>query len=175
MPLGAACPSIAKNDRRGRMSARTNGTEVTGVGRRAIAGTAATGRFLRFTVRRFLRDRCFDQAASLSYTTLLSLVPFVALCVVVLSVVPQFRRFVQKAGRLTGFGVVGLALSAALLLAAIDMAFDTIWRVHRRRSILVRLLAYGAILALGPILIGGSLSLQGFFLATGKQLAGVAF
>ena len=202
MPLGAACPSIAKNDRRGRMSARTNGTEATGAGRRAIAGTAAMGRFLRFTVQRFLRDRCFDQAASLSYTTLLSLVPFVALCAVVLSVVPQFqdlrddierlftgnllpeasnaaiaqfRRFVQKAGRLTGFGVVGLALSAALLLAAIDMAFDTIWRVHRRRSILVRLLAYGAILALGPILIGGSLSLQGFFLATGKQLAGVAF
>jgi membrane protein len=184
------------------MSARTNENGTVRLGRRAITGVATAGRFLRFTVRRFLQDRCLDQAASLSYTTLLSLVPFVALCAVVLSVVPQFqdlrddierlftgnllpeassaaiaqfRRFVQKAGRMTGFGIVGLALSAALLLAAIDMAFDTIWRAHRERSIWVRLLAYAAILALGPMLIGGWLSFQGLFLATGKQLAGVAF
>jgi len=171
-------------------------------GRRALSGLAATGRFLHFAVRRFLSDRCLDQAASLSYTTLLSLVPLVALCVVIVSVVPQFqdlrddierlftgnllpeasnaavgqfRRFVQKAGRLTGFGILGLALSAALLLVAIDMAFDTIWRAHRKRPLVLRLLAYGAVLALGPLFIGGSLSLQGLFLATGKQLAGVAF
>src|SRR5262249_1848703 len=89
--------------------------------------------------------------------------------------VDQFRRFVRKAGRLTGFGIVGLALSAALLLAAIDMAFDAIWRVHRRRSIVVRALAYAAVLVLGPMLIGGSLSLQGLILTTGKHLGGVAF
>ena len=149
-----------------------------------------------------MRDRCMDQAASLSYTTLLTLVPLVALCVAIVSVVPQFqdlrddierlftgnllpeasnaavaqfRRFVQKAGRLTGFGVFGLALSSALLLVAIDMAFDTIWRAHRQRPLLIRLLAYGTILVLGPLLIGGSVFLQGLFLTTGKQLGGVAF
>jgi membrane protein len=171
-------------------------------GRRAVVRLATAGRFLHFAARRFLQDRCLDQAASLSYTTLLSLVPAVALCAVIVSVVPQFqdfrddierlftsnllpeasnaaidefRRFVRKAGRLTGFGIVGLALSAALLLAAIDMAFDTIWRVHRRRAIVVRVLAYGAILVLGPLLIVGSLSLQGVILTTGKHLGGVAF
>ncbi|HUL08781.1 MAG TPA: YihY family inner membrane protein [Candidatus Acidoferrum sp.] len=177
-------------------------TAAAGLGRRLAFGLGTAARFLHFAGRRFLADRCLDQAASLSYTTLLSLVPLVALCAVVVSVVPQFqdfrddiermftgnllpeassaavdqfRRFVHKAGRLTGFGVVGLALSAALLLAAIDMAFDTIWRVHRRRAIIVRVLAYGAILALGPLLIVGSLSLQGAILTTGKHLGGVAF
>jgi len=175
---------------------------VVGLGRRLVVRFAVAVRFLHFAARRFLEDRCMDQAASLSYTTLLSLVPLVALCAVIVSVVPQFqefrddierlftgnllpeasnaavdqfRRFVHKAGRLTGFGVVGLGLSAALLLAAIDMAFDTIWRVHRRRSIVVRVLAYGAILVLGPLLIVGSLSLQGLIVTTGKELVGVAF
>jgi membrane protein len=172
------------------------------LGRWLVVRIATAGRFLGFAARRFLEDRCLDQAASLSYTTLLSLVPLVALCAVIVSVVPQFqdfrddierlftgnllpeaskaavdqfRRFVHKAGRLTGFGIVGLALSAALLLAAIDMSFDAIWRVHRRRSIIVRVLAYGAVLVLGPLLIVGSLSLQGLILTTGKQLGGAAF
>ena len=175
---------------------------ATGLGRGLMVRLATAGRFLHFAARRFLEDRCLDQAASLSYTTLLSLVPLVALCAVIVSVVPQFqdfrddierlftgnllpeasnaaidefRRFVRKAGRLTGFGIVGLALSSALLLAAIDMAFDTIWRVHRRRAIVVRVLAYGAVLVLGPLLIVGSLSLQGLILTTGKHLGGVAF
>jgi membrane protein len=184
------------------MSADANVTGAMRLGRRVVARLATAGSFLHFAARRFLQDRCLDQAASLSYTTLLSLVPLVALCAVIVSVVPQFQdfrddierlftgnllpeasnaaveqfqRFVRKAGRLTGFGIVGLALSVALLLAAIDMAFDTIWRAHRQRSIVVRVLAYGAVLVFGPLLIGGSLSLQGLVLTTGKHLGGVAF
>jgi membrane protein len=191
-----------QNDRRVPLNVERLRAAARHLGRVAVTRVAMAGRFLHFAAQRFLRDRCLDQAASLSYTTLLSLVPFVALCVVVVSVVPQFqdlrddierlftgnllpeasnaavdqfRRFVQKAGRLTGFGIAGLALAAALLLAAIDMAFDTIWRAHRQRSIIVRVLAYGAVLALGPLLIGGSLSLQGLVLTTGKHLGGVAF
>src|SRR5262249_27050090 len=171
-------------------------------GRRAVARLATGGNFLRFAARRFLQDRCLDQAASLSFTTLLALVPLVALCAAIVSVVPQFQdfrddierlftsnllpeasnaaveqfqRFVRKAGRLTGFGIAGLALTVALLIAAIDMAFDTIWRAHRQRPIVVRVLAYGAVLVLGPLLIGGSLSLQGLVLTTGKHLGGAAF
>src|SRR5215470_2141642 len=188
-----------QSDRRVGLNAERILMAAAAIGRWSLGRLATAGRFLNFAARRFLEDRCLDQAASLSYTTLLSLVPLVALCAVIVSVVPQFqefrddierlftgnllpeaskaavdqfRRFVHKAGKLTGFGVVGLGLSAALLLAAIDMAFDTIWRVHRRRSIVVRLLGYGAILGLAPLLIVGSLALQGFFLATGKQLAG---
>jgi len=191
-----------QNDQRIGLSAERVLTAIARFGRWSLGRIATAGRFLSFTARRFLEDRCLDQAASLSYTTLLSLVPLVALCAVVVSVVPQFqdfrddierlftgnllpeassaavdqfRRFVHKAGRLTGFGIVGLALSAALLLAAIDMAFDTIWRVHRRRAVVVRLLAYGAVLALGPLLIVGSLSLQGMIVTTGKHLGGIAF
>jgi len=191
-----------QNDRRTPFSVEKLLAASMRAGRRLLAHLATAGSFLHFAARRFLRDRCLDQAASLSYTTLLSLVPLVALCAVIVSVVPQFqdfrddierlftgnllpeasnaavdefRRFVRKAGRLTGFGIVGLALSSALLLAAIDMAFDTIWRAHRRRAIAVRVLAYGAVLVLGPLLIVGSLSLQGLILTTGKHIGGVAF
>jgi membrane protein len=191
-----------QNDRRLPLNAERLLTAAMKLGRWLLARLAAGGGFLNFAARRFLADRCLDQAASLSYTTLLSLVPLVALCAVIVTVVPQFqdfrddierlftgnllpeasnaavdqfRRFVHKAGRLTGFGIVGLALSAALLLAAIDMAFDTIWRVHRPRSIIVRVLAYGAVLVLAPLLIVGSLSLQGMIVTTGKHLGGVAF
>ena len=191
-----------QNDRRIALNAERLLAATVTLGRRLGFRLSAAGRFLDFAGRRFLGDRCLDQAASLSYTTLLSLVPVVALCVVTVSVVPQlqdfrgdierlftgnllpeasnaaideFRRVVRKAGKLTGFGIVGLALSAVLLLASIDMAFDTIWRVHRRRSVIVRILAYGAIMVLGPALIVGSLSLQGMILATGTHLGGAAF
>jgi membrane protein len=191
-----------QSDRRVALNAERILIAAAAFGRWWLGRLATAGRFLSFTARRFLEDRCLDQAASLSYTTLLSLVPLVALCAVIVSVVPQFqdfrddierlftgnllpeastaavdqfRRFVHKAGRLTGFGIVGLALSAALLLAAIDMSFDTIWRVHRRRKIIVRVLAYGAVLVLGPLLVVGSLSLQGMILTTGKHLGGAAF
>jgi len=191
-----------QNERRIPLNIEKLLTAARRLGRATAARAVMVGRFLHFAAQRFLRDRCMDQAASLSYTTLLSLVPLVALCAVIVSVVPQFqefrddierlftgnllpeaskaavdqfRRFVHKAGKLTGFGVVGLGLSAALLLAAIDMAFDTIWRVHRRRSIVVRVLAYGAVLVLAPLLIVGSLSLQGFIVTTGTELGGVAF
>src|SRR5262245_25183213 len=210
LPLISAEPAIRtdmtelpqQSDRHMPLNAGWILAAAASLGRWLMARLVTAARFLHFAGRRFLEDRCLDQAASLSYTTLLSLVPLVALCAVTVSVVPQFqefrddierlftgnllpeastaavdqfRRFVHKAGRLTGFGVVGLALSAALLLAAIDMSFDTIWRVHRRRKIIVRVLAYGAVLVLGPLLIVGSLSLQGLILTTGKHLGGVAF
>src|SRR5262249_42276412 len=71
-----------RNDRRTSLNAEGLLAATMALGRRLNVHLAAAGRFLSFAVRRFLEDRCLDQAASLSYTTLLSLVPVVALCVV---------------------------------------------------------------------------------------------
>ncbi len=143
--------------------------------------------FLRFVARRFFEDRCPQIAASLTYTTLLSLVPLITVTVTLLAAFPVFTelmtnvkifmltnlvpemagkiitvymvQFSEKAAKLTMIGVGFLLLTALLLMQTIDRAFNTIWRVRQQRSILYRFLTYWAVLTVGPLLLGVSLSI----------------
>jgi membrane protein len=172
------------------------------VRRRVLAELRDLGQLGRRLAVRFFRDGCLDRAGALSFTSVLSLIPVAALSLAFLSAIPQsgrvradveyliasyllphasdvainaFRSFVAKAGNVTGFGFVGLAITALMLLWTVNSAFDTIWRVTRPRPLLIRLLAYWAILTIGPLLIGGALSLSGSLLATGARYGGEAF
>lgn len=143
-------------------------------------------RFVRDVTRRFEQDRCQRVAGALSYTTLLSLVPLTAVSLAVLSLFPVFSswmtliqdfiysnfvpaagevvqkhltQFAGKAGRLTAIGLVFLAVIAIMLMATIEQAFNDIWRVTNTRKLLHRFLTYWALLTLGPLLIGASLTL----------------
>lgn len=146
-----------------------------------------TRRFLRFVAARFSHDRCSQIAASLTFTTLLSLVPLIAIALTLFSAFPVFddfsaeikrfilsnvmpetggkmiarymTQFAESAANLTAVGVVFLALTAMLMMHTIDSAFNTIWRVSRPRTMVQRVLVYWAALTLAPLLIGGSLSL----------------
>ena len=51
--------------------------------------------FISFVARRFREDRCSQVAASLTYTTLLALVPTVTIALTLISAFPVFERFVQ--------------------------------------------------------------------------------
>ncbi|HEY7688681.1 MAG TPA: YihY family inner membrane protein [Dongiaceae bacterium] len=157
---------------------------------------------LEHASKRLLADRCMQVAAALSFTTILSLVPFLAISLSFISAfsqfgdlrnqvetlltqnllpqagetaVEQFRSFVAQTQRLTGLGIFGVAVTAIMLLATINHAFDVIWRVQRPRPLLIRFLAYWAILTLGPLLIGAALSVSGLLFAAGERVAGVAF
>jgi membrane protein len=170
--------------------------------RRLSASLVEAGCFLRNLAGRFLRDLCLERAAALSFTTVLSLVPAAAISLAFLSALPQtavlrsdvedlltryllpnagetavlaFRTFIGKAGNLSAPGFVGLAITAMMLLVTVNNAFDAIWRVSRPRPLLIRLLAYWAVLTLGPALIGGALSISGLLLATGERYGGTAF
>ncbi|MEO3433703.1 YihY family inner membrane protein [Inquilinus sp. CAU 1745] len=141
--------------------------------------------FGRFALRRFLGDRCPQAAAALTYTALLAIVPLTTIMVGIISAFPAFRDmqigfrelvvdnfvpqvgesvldnlsgFASNAGRLTGFGLVGLIITSILLLSTIEGAFNTIWRVRENRPVLVRLLSFWAILSLTPILVVASVS-----------------
>jgi membrane protein len=46
-----------------------------------------------------------------------------------------------------------------MMMATIEQTFNDIWRVRQQRRLLQRFLTYWAILTLGPLLIGASLSL----------------
>jgi membrane protein len=170
--------------------------------RRLFASRADVTRFLLALARRFLSDLCLERAAALSYTAVVSLVPAAAVSLAFLSALPEsdmlradvedfltryllpnagetaleaFRAFIAKAAGLSALGFLGLAVTAIMLLITVNTAFDTIWRVTRPRPLLIRLLAYGAILTVGPLLIGLALSISGLLLATGEHYAGAAF
>ena len=142
--------------------------------------------FLRFIAHRFADDRCAQIASSLTFTTLLSLIPLITVTVTVFAAFPVFTelmtqikifmlmnmvpevagkvitvymtQFSNKAAKLTMLGIVGLTITALLLIYTIDRAFNVIWRVRRPRSVLQRFLTYWAVLTIGPIIIGASLS-----------------
>lgn len=142
---------------------------------------------VRLIVRRFVQDRCMQTAASLTFTTLLSLVPMITIALTVFSAFPVFedfsaqikifllnnlmpdnagiiitqymQQFADSATRLTAVGIVFLAITAMSMMLTIDKAFNVIWQATRPRPLVKRLAAYWAVLTLAPLLIGASLSL----------------
>lgn len=133
----------------------------------------------------FMADQCLRTAASLAYTTLLSLVPLMAVVLVTLSAFPSFQSlsgkvenllfssfvpgmtskvweylhiFTSKASQLRTVGVVVLIFTSLSMMATIESAFNRIWRVHENRPLWLRFLVYWAVLTLGPLLIGAGLA-----------------
>ena len=142
--------------------------------------------FAGYAIRRFAADGCFTGAGALSYTSLVALVPVTAIAISVLSAVPVFaamrdqllaslfsafvpevgaevewwfRYFAGTSVRTTTIGVMALAVTVVFLLATIEDQLHRIWRVESPRSWLYRVLAYWAIMTLGPLLLGVSFSL----------------
>ena len=157
----------------------------------------AGGEFLLDVVRRFYEERALQAAGSLSYTTLLSLVPLFTVALAVSTAFPVFddaiavlqkfvfenflpdargietiaeqvQSFTENAGRLTAIGIAFFIVTAVMLMLTIDEALNRIFRVQRRRPLLQQVLIYWAVITLGPVLIGGSLSATSF--AVGASL-----
>lgn len=146
--------------------------------------------YLIFVLRRFWDDRLSQVAASLTFTTLLSLVPLLAIGISMASAIPLFgdltgkvqnfiasnllpgtaastvildymEQFSQQATQLTAVGIITLGVTSMLLLDTIGDAFDLIWRYDsraRHRSMARTLLLYIAILVVGPVVFGISVS-----------------
>ena len=137
--------------------------------------------------RHFGEDRLFDEAASLSYTSLLSMVPLLAVVFGVASAFPVFQQwseqlqtfvftnfvpasgdqiqsylvgFLESVGKLTLTGTLVLILTALLLMLRIERAFNLIWRVPTARSIRNRVIMYWAVLTLGPLALGAAIALS---------------
>lgn len=137
--------------------------------------------------RHFREDRLFDEAASLSYTSLLSMVPLLAVVFGVASAFPVFQqwseqlqnfvftnfvpasgdqiqiyleRFLASVSRLTLPGMLLLIVTALLLMVRIERAFNVIWRVPTARGIRNRIVMYWAVLSLGPLALGVAAALS---------------
>jgi membrane protein len=140
---------------------------------------------IRLTFQRARKERLPQMAGSLSFTTLLSVVPFLAVSFALFTHFPVFRRFElaleehllksllpaeisrtvlhhlhQFAANASGLTLVGslLLLAAAMaLLLTVENTFNQIWGVRRNRPLFKRLLVYALMLALAPPVLGVSL------------------
>ncbi len=157
--------------------------------RAATHAGATVAAFSWHCVTRFIGDGCLTSAGALSYTTLVSLVPLMAIAIAVLSAfpvfadmrdrllsslfdnfVPQvgaevewwFRYFAGTSVRTTSIGIIALAVTVLLLLGTIEDQLHHIWRVKSPRPWVQRILAYWAVLTLGPLLIGAAFSLPSY-------------
>lgn len=137
--------------------------------------------------RHFRQDRCFEEAASLGYTSLLAIVPLFAVVFSAASLFPVFdhwvnelqtfifKNFIPASGeqiqeyisgflssvsRLTLPGTFFLILTALLLMMRIEKAFNRIWRVPEARSLVNKIVVYWAVLTLGPLALGTAATLS---------------
>jgi len=155
-----------------------------------LSGAAHLMSWQRLIAWRVREDRCSQVAGSLTFTTLLALVPLVTVALAVASAFPWFRtltlrlddfllanllpeavgrtvlryldQFTQRAGRLTALGLALLAVTAGMLMVTIERAFNQIFGVRKGRPLRRRILLYAAVIALGPVLMGLSISMTSY-------------
>lgn len=165
-------------------------SEKSGLNRRLDWGRLAA--FSQFFSHHFARDNCMFAAGALSFTSLLSLVPLMAVTFSVLAAFPVFQtvttdlqafvfknfvpaagevvsehlnQFAQKASGLTAAGIVFLLITALMLMGNIDRALNAIWKVQKKRSFTSSFLIYWAILTLGPLLVGAGLVMTSYLVS----------
>lgn len=157
------------------------------------------GSLAAFVVRSFAQNRLTEVAASLTFTSLLALVPLMTISFIIIAAVPSFNSleaefekflfsnfvphageslqeylatFRQNAGRLGAIGIVFLGVTSIMLLVTIERAMNRIFLVKRQRSIVTRLLAFWALLSLGPVLFLVSISMTSAVIAQANQAGG---
>jgi membrane protein len=156
-------------------------------GRDLQQGLRRARRLARHVWSHFQEDRCFEEAASLGYTSLLSMIPLLAVAFGILSlfpvfnewsasvqsfifdnflpdageqIVPYINTFLSSVSGLTLPGTITLIVTALLLMVRIEVAFNRIWRVDRNRPLTNRIVLYWALMTLGPLLIAAAVALS---------------
>jgi len=149
------------------------------------AGLMNLRKIAGFALQRAAEKNLVQVASSLTFTTVLSIVPLLAVVLALFTAFPLFaefrlalehfltaslmppsvsenimlylNQFAAKASGLTAIGSLFLIVTSVMLIMTIDEAFNNIWQVERQRPLRQRILVYWAIISLGPILAGGSL------------------
>jgi membrane protein len=117
---------------------------------------------VRFALRRLREERLPQVAGSLTFTTTLALVPLLTIVLAIFTMFPaisgNLTQFASKAKGLSALGAVALLFTTAATMSLIERVFNQIWGVRQPRPWTQRLLVYWALITLGPILFGASLS-----------------
>lgn len=147
------------------------------------------GTFITLATR-FREDRLALTAGSLTFTSIISLVPLATVTLAIFSAFPMFAalqdalqrslvaslvpetisrqvlgwvtQFSTRANRLGIAGLIALIVTSLALMLTIDRALNSIWRVRRPRSIGKRVIVYWSALTLGPLFVAVSLAATSF-------------
>jgi membrane protein len=151
--------------------------------------------------RRFREARLGVSASSLTFTTVLALVPLFTVGLAVFSAFPVFGKFQdtiqrwlidslvpesiarqvlgyltqfsRKASRLGSVGLVAVLFSAVALVVTIERTLGQIWRVEHQRPLQQRLILYWSAITLGPLLLGASVAITSYVVTASRGMADV--
>ena len=150
---------------------------------------------------RFRDARLGVSASSLTFTTVLALVPLFAVGLAVFAAFPVFGKFQdtiqrwlieslvpesiarqvlsyltqfsRKASRLGSVGLVAVLMSAVFLMVTIERTLGQIWRLRRQRPLAQRVLLYWSAITLGPLLLGASLAITSYVVTASRDVVDV--
>ena len=141
---------------------------------------------ITLVIRDFWYDQCLLHAAALTFTTILSLVPFFALTFALLKgfgvqnrleplileqvtagsqeTVTQIVTYINNTnvGSLGAIGLTALIITILSLLGSIEEAFNAIWGVREDRSFSRKFSAYLGVMASAPFLLLAAVSITTF-------------
>ena len=141
------------------------------------------GQILALVVRGFISDGCMLRASALTFTTLLSLVPLLALVFSVLkgfgvqnelepllleqlavgggAAVTKIVEYINNTNvaRLGSYGLIFLIVTVLTLLSNIEKSFNSVWGVVETRPMLRRFTDYFSVVTIGPLLVVVAISM----------------
>jgi membrane protein len=137
--------------------------------------------FIKRVIQQFILDNCPMRAASLAYTSLLSLVPLMTVSFTIMTAFPIFKnlgsqiqdfvfqnfvaasaeiiqdrlqQFSIQAMNLSATGMFFLVVTAVLMVFNMEKSFNFIWHVERSRRGIAAFMLYWWLITFLPILIG---------------------
>jgi membrane protein len=150
---------------------------------------------------RFRDARLGVSASSLTFTTVLALVPLFAVGLAVFAAFPMFGKFQdtiqrwlieslvpesiarqvlsyltqfsRKASRLGTVGLVAVLMTAVALMVTIERTMGQIWRLQRQRPLPQRVLLYWSAITLGPLFLGASLAITSYVVTASRDVVDV--
>ena len=139
-----------------------------------------------FARRRLGEEKLPQVAGSLTFTTTLALVPLLTIILAIFTTFPIFSnfraaleayfvqtmmprgisdtiigsltQFANKAKGLSAVGAIALFFTSAAMMGMIERTFNQIWKVKRKRPLGQRIIIYWALMTLGPLMLGLSIS-----------------
>ncbi len=155
----------------------------------------------RLLTERFRDARLGLSASSLTFTTVLALVPLFAVGLAVFAAFPVFGKFQdtiqrwlieslvpesiarqvlsyltqfsRKASRLGSVGLVAVLMSAVFLMVTIERTLGQIWGLQRQRPFAQRVLLYWSSITLGPLFLGASLAITSYVVTASSDVVNV--
>lgn len=159
--------------------------------KRLLRFVTGTARLLMNVWKQLVVDQALQSAAALAFTTLLALVPLLAVSFAVLravvpgealasqirewmlntlladsinDVIPFIKDILGRASNGT-VGLVGfsfLMITSLSLLMSVEKAFNRVWRVSAQRPMYARLTAFYSVITLAPALVGVGFIIDGW-------------